>query len=196
MTENAYEVPKSVLTEETSAIKQEFYIVSRSKFIVLYLSTLGVYANYWSYRNWKHYKLKNDESLWPVVRGFFDIFFVYSLFSRIEFKRNQLGIERTWSPNWLAGTYILLTIIMNISNQLSEREIGSPYTDFINLIVLIPILFLLLKVQDIINIVEEDPSGSSNSQITMANGLWIGLGIILWLATIIGYLMLTNVITY
>lgn len=44
-----------------------------------------------------------------------------------------------------------------------------------------------LRVQDAINYAENDVDGLSNAALTWANGVWIGLGLCIWVLTFISY---------
>lgn len=59
MEENAFSAPQAELIDdsnnEISGISREFYIVSTTKFLVLYITSLGIYSLYWFYKHWQQY---------------------------------------------------------------------------------------------------------------------------------------------
>ena len=58
--------------------------------------------------------------------------------------------------------------------------------DFISLALFPVIWLILLSTQKAINLSQNDPDGATNSSITWANGIWIFLGALLWLAILAG----------
>lgn len=49
--------------------RDELYVVSITKFLLLYVITLGGYMLYWTYRNWKCYRYVAEVDIMPVMRG-------------------------------------------------------------------------------------------------------------------------------
>lgn len=194
MNESIYKIPESDLSIENIDEEIDFYVVGKVKFIILFFATLGGYSTYWFYRNWKLYKNKNDDNIWPIPRGIFNIFFAHSLFSNVEKKLHDSKHNYSWNPNVVATAYVLLTIISNVCDRLSFQEIGTPLTNVIAIAILPALAYILLKAQVAINISACDPKGDSNSKLTKANYLWIALGCILWSLSALGLLVMFGVI--
>lgn len=68
------ETPESSTTTEATP---PFLVVSIRKFLLLYISTFGLYRVYWFYTNWRLQKQFNRETTWPVARTVLAVFFVY-----------------------------------------------------------------------------------------------------------------------
>ncbi len=188
--ESIYAPPVADVTAPHSD-STDFYVVGSRKFYLLSILTLNTYLVYWFYRNWWHVKQRTGESLWAPMRGLFYIFFTHSLFDAVEEKINSLGQKFDWEPRSLATVAVVLTVLVNVLDRLSSRDIGSPFTDLISL-ALIPIIpAILLKAQHAINFACEDPTGSSNSTITWANWIWMVLGVLLWFLILIGLYLIT-----
>ncbi|WP_444996658.1 hypothetical protein [Aliikangiella sp. IMCC44359] len=185
MNDNIYQAPSSEISINSTGDNQ-FYVVSAKKFLILYISTLGAYSIYWFYKHWSQFKNKNNENMWPVMRGIFAIFFTHSLFELFNQTCKEQKTKVSWNPGSLATAYVIITIIDNICNQLSFREVGSPITEILPLLTLPITTWLLYKAQQVANIACEDPTGSSNENYTIANFLWITIGIIIWLLTGLG----------
>jgi len=185
MTTDVYKTPESeILVEQTDT--QEFYIVSPKKFLILYLATMGMYTIYWFYKHWQQYKLKHNAEMWPVMRAIFLIFFTHSLFENFAIRLEEKQRDFQWSPAGLASTFVVISIIENVSNQLSNRDIGNPATAILGFIFLPLTCWILYKAQLAANEACGSPGGESNDSISALNILWIILGGLLWLTVGIG----------
>ena len=71
--------------------------------------------------------------------------------------------------------------------MLSRKNIGDPFTDFIILFALPVIGWVLYKAQLSANIACGDPGGTINSELTLANYVWVASGIIFWLLVAVGF---------
>ncbi|GLR13411.1 hypothetical protein GCM10007907_22010 [Chitinimonas prasina] len=175
---NPYSPPQTALDQSSfeggNSSAPEFYVVSRRKFFLLFYLTLGFYDYYWFYRNWAIYKARTGESIWPVMRGLFPIFFVWSLFASVD--RSLKRGQRTHFFNHarLGSVYVVASVIGHTCNKLSDKNIGSPYTDWIPLLVFITLGYTLWQAQKAINIACNDPQGESNSRLSWANYGWMG----------------------
>ena len=59
MDADVYKAPEAeIVTESTEGL--EFYVVSPKKFLIMQISTMGIYSIYWFFKHWKQYKLKHD----------------------------------------------------------------------------------------------------------------------------------------
>ena len=183
--EDIYKTPQAdlIVGDSTGA---DFYVVATGKFVVLFLVTVSLYGYYWFYKHWQLQKIKTGESIMPVWRSIFAIFFVPSLFERVDIMRDALGTSRNWHPNLLAGLYIVVIIVSGILDRLSANSIGVPYTS----VSFIPFLFLecyiLYRAQLIINLVCDDPDGKQNKRYTPMNIFWIVIGMLFWFVLGVG----------
>jgi hypothetical protein len=195
MNDNIYKAPEAELISPAEAVDNEFYIVSRKKFMLLFFATLGLYSIYWFYKNWQMQKEKHELSIWPIPRAIFSIFFAHSLFARINDVLEQKQKSFAWSASASATLYVLITVITSVMDQLSTRSIGSPYTDIISIVMLFVLYAVLVKVQQAINISQDDINGESNSQLTTANIIWIVLGLVLWVIVLLSLLVIFGLTT-
>ncbi|NIB44137.1 hypothetical protein HBA55_31350 [Pseudomaricurvus alkylphenolicus] len=194
MNESIYDAPNSELEDSSVIAEGEFYGVSPLKLSVLFISTIGMYSIYWFYRNWYLYRAKNDEDIWPIARGFFNIFFAYSLFTAVDGRLHDKKTGRSWSPGLMATIYVVLSILGSVCDRLSYNAVGSPYTDLVSLVVLPILLAIFLKVQSAINTVLGDPHGIANSKFTLANYVWILIGCLFWFFIVIALLAALGII--
>lgn len=195
MMDTSQALPDSRSGEDVVTVAPIFYVVSRKKLAILYLATLGFYGVYWFYKNWSNYKnyssdkFNVDQSIWPVARGIFSIFFTHALFREIKAYGRDKAALVEWNNATLATQLVLFTIASNILDRMSYRSIGSPYTDVASLLIMMPLLGLLLSAQNMINVSCDDPKGESNSHITSVNYVWIALGAILWFFIVLGFIL-------
>tara|TARA_Y100001956_G_scaffold82100_1_gene101744 strand:- start:2996 stop:3568 length:573 start_codon:yes stop_codon:yes gene_type:complete len=171
------------VSDQSKEVK--LYVVSPQKFTILFLSTMGIYGLYWSYKNWSLYKSSCNAKVWPVVRGFFDIFFLHSLCDKLlSSTESDSSSKKDSKLESHATTYVILTIVGRVFDQLSSEEIGLPFSYFVS-ILLLPFTFkALYAIQAKANQLMGDNEGSANSKLTWANYVWILVGILFW--TLIG----------
>lgn len=189
MQEDIYAAPKSLLIhEDVEDRSKHFYVVSKKKFFLLFILTLGFYKIYWFYKNWKLFSLKNDPKIMPVARTFFMIFHVHSLFRMIG---NRLLLKKV--PNYASlsleshGTLVVLLIVVDhMIDKAVFKGYGYPYLDVVSLMMLPIVALAFFKAQAAINIACDDPDGVSNDVLTGANYAWIAVGVVLWLLVMAG----------
>lgn len=190
MSESIYAPPVAEVAD-TPTDEPPFYLVGTKKFYWLSLLTFNLYFVYWSYRNWRNIKRDTGESLWPVPRGIFFIFFTHSLFNNVSERLKTIGAQFAWRPGTDATLFVVFIILSNVLSRLSDRGIGSPMTDLAS-VAFVPLLpLLLLRGQRAINLACGDPDGSQNQGLTVVNWVWMVLGGLVWLLAIFGvYLIL------
>lgn len=182
---NPYATPQADLQADGYE-EPDFYVVSKQKFAVLFIATLGMYTVYWFYKNWQFYKDKHGENMWPIARGIFSVFFAHKLFNNVEEKLSAIGKSALWKPASVATMYVIASVGTHILDRLAMKEIGSPYTDILSIVLLVPIFFTMRTAQEKINLSQGDPEGQENSQFTLANWVWIAFGALLWLLILFG----------
>lgn len=189
MSDEIYAAPESEL-ESPDTVDTLFYVVDPVKFWVLYIMTFGLYQIYWFYQNWHNVKVATGRKMLPPLRGLFAIFFTHSLFREVNETLEEREIDVRWSPDMLASLYVILAISSSVCDRLSDKNIGSPFTDVISLLLLPAVGYVLYRAQRIINLVMDDPGGQSNSRFTGWNILWMVLGGAVWLAAVAGVVMM------
>ncbi|MEN5061382.1 hypothetical protein [Luteimonas sp. TWI1416] len=164
----------------TAADAQPFYVVSATKFCVLFFVTFGLYVLYWFYVHWRRWGRAHNETVWPVPRALFSIFFAHALARRIDQRLRALGIVRAWSPALAATVYVVCQIGSTVTSLLADGGIGVPITDYISLLALVPIALSMLAMQRAANAACGDPDGAGNRRFTWANGAWIVIFGLIW----------------
>jgi hypothetical protein len=185
MTENVYAPPKANLAPVNESDAARFYVVSSRKFLILFFATLGMYQFYWFYKNWALYKRSTGESIWPVPRAIFGVFFVHALFRNVE-AHNEEHSEAPWDRRSNALAVVVFLLASNGLDRLSNKSIGMPYTGWLSLLILIPLGLSVLSAQGKINARCGDPSGKSNNDLTGANIGWCVAGAFLWILVLFG----------
>jgi len=64
-----YESPESDVEQESE--KQRFYAPGPIKFVLMHLATFGIYSVYWSYRNWRFIKERDQSGVVPILCALF-----------------------------------------------------------------------------------------------------------------------------
>jgi hypothetical protein len=196
--DSVYAPPKSDLSQPAEAGSDgdnAFYVVSMLKFTLLFIFTLGMYRLYWFYKNWSSYKDRSryagstDGNIWPIPRTIFSIFFIHSLFYKVDEYATEKQRPLNWKVDTSATILVLLVIVSNICGRLWDKDIGLPLTGYIWIASIPAMYFSCRNAQQFINISCGDPEGTSNSQLTGANWAWMVVGSIFWLLTVAGLLM-------
>jgi hypothetical protein len=187
---NPYAPPKAAVADVEPAdavgATPVFFPVSRTKLIVLGMTTLSLYQIYWFYKNWALIRDRgNYVTAW--ARALFAVFFCYGLFARIRSHRPDLP-SRDLPAGLLATGWIVTTLAGNAF----DRMVGLfpfPTAALVIFVVLYlaPVL-LLVPVQDAVNTINraEVPDHDPNDRFTVWNWLWIVGGGLLTGAGILG----------
>ena len=193
---NPYQAPLARVEEaRPSDADALFLVVAPRKFWIMMIGTVGLYSYYWFYKNWALLN-RRHKTYWPVARAIFSIFFTHSLFEEVAESIRRRGATHAWSPRGLATLYVFSAIASQVCDKLAGRNIGSPFTDVIGVLLLLPIVFSLYEAQRAINVAEGDPTGERNRNLTAANFAWLAIGGIFWLLFVLGmYLMATGQLT-
>ena len=189
MATNIYRPPAAEL-QPAQVSGAEFYLVSRPKFLVLYLTTLGLYGLYWFYRHWRSYRRYHDAAIWPVPRALFAVIFAFPLFRRIFERAAGEDSKTAFGAALHAAVYAVFEIAGNSVEALSRFGFGDLAITSISFVCMFVVAVTLLRVQTRANRACGDAAGSSNSRFTGLNLLWILLGVMLWLLVVLGLLMI------
>ncbi|MBA1190797.1 hypothetical protein G7Z99_17365 [Pseudomonas entomophila] len=164
----------------TSVDEPMFFVVSPRKLIIMSILTASFYSLYWFYQNWRLYKRHSGESLWPLVRTIFGIFFIHGLLKRVDRQIKLTGRTYGWSPLLLTCAIWLLCIVYYALSMLQVLD-PSPLRAMITIVLSTALgVWWSLTVQRAINFCVGDPEGESNSALSCANGVWILLGLLMW----------------
>ena len=107
MSTNPYAPPKAEVADIVPGgptMEPIFFAVSRKKLIVLLIVTFTLYQLVWFYKNWA-LERRRGESVLPLARTIFAVFFCYSLFDRVRKRAARAGVEL--SAGLLATGYVV-----------------------------------------------------------------------------------------
>ena len=185
MSDSIYAPPEADVSVDV-ADEPDFYVVAPRKFYLLAVLTFNLYFVYWFYRNWRRIKERNNEDIWPPARAIFYIFFTHALFKNIDLKIKSLGKTFSWNPGVTATLFVVLSIVSNVVDRVASSGTGEPITDYIGLLSAPILPIFLLSAQRAINFSCEDPTGSGNDKLTLANWAWMVFGGFWWLLVVFG----------
>jgi hypothetical protein len=171
--------PSAPSSPPLPATKPLFFAVGILKMAVLSATTLGAYELYWIYKNWQLVKERELPGIMPFWRAFFGFFWIYPLLSLMRTGERALpgAVESgTLKAGPLAMAWVLLTLTWRLPDPLGLISFSS---------------FLpLLLVQSHVNRLNAAaaPGHDPNTRFTWANWIWVVLGGILTVLSIIGFL--------
>lgn len=194
MQDNPYQAPTAPVADPGAGTEPEFYVVAARKFLVLMIATLGGYSLYWFWHNWRQQNRVRKRDYWPIPRAIFQIFFAHALFAEIRRRLDGAGSTLAFAPQPMAILFVVSSLGSTISDRLAGRNIGSPWTDVLGLLLLIPVTWTLYRAQLAANAACGDADGAGNAHFSAANLFWILLGLAVWLLVLAGMLMIFGVI--
>jgi hypothetical protein len=193
--QNPYAPPVAVVSDVVDINERDrFYVVGARKFFLLYFLTLGLYRFYWSYKHWANLRARSGEPMWPVARAIFAIFFMHSLTEEIDHTLKRANVHHAWDPRGLATTWVVMAVASSICDRLAGKEIGSPITDLVAIVLLVPMGLAVWRIQDAANRACGQPDGASNRQFTGLNWFWMVLGGLWWVIVVVGLALIFGVI--
>jgi hypothetical protein len=145
-----------------------FFLVSRTKLAVMWLSTLGLYQIYWFYRHWKLTKLRTRSDIWPLPRAIFALFFAHSLLRNVRLAAAESDVEPSFKVQASAWGFIALSLLSRLPD---------PYW-LVTMLAFVP----MLPVQHTINETQRRiaPTADTNSGFSLGNWVAIAIGLVFW----------------
>lgn len=112
---------------------QAFYPISMKKFILMNLSTLGLFHVFWSYKNWAYIEKENERTFWKFPRSFFHNFMFYSFNNWV----NKEGLDNDGSPNVYAKDIAIFIFIALVSFVIFDATKDNDFSVFLALLVIV-----------------------------------------------------------
>jgi hypothetical protein len=169
-----------------------FYVVSKRKLSILFLSTFSMVVLYWYYKNWDCYKGKHPEAsrfgstISPVLRAGFWMFFTHALFGKIK----AHGREHPQIARWRNMLHASILVAMLLASEITINLLADGTAANIASLASVFVLLLpFLAAQEKINISCGDPQGEGNDRLTKANWAWVIAGGLLWVLMIAGVVL-------
>lgn len=152
------------------------YVVSVTKFVVLYLLTGGGYIVYWSYRNWASYKERVGADIFPLVRAVLWPFFILELFDKIQNGLELAGRPCRWHPEPRALLIMLMVMISTLFAMFFDSPVDAGVVFIANTLLITLSVFLFVGAQRAINLLANDSQGCSNCNFSVGNVFWALFG--------------------
>jgi len=163
----------------------DFYVVSPTKFLVLFFATFGGYQMYWFFANWRRYRDRTRRPLSPVWRAVFSPFFAHKLFGIVAEQGARVSpTAPRLESNGMATLYVALVI----GSWLIDHMGDNPVLDVAAAVLGLGAAYPLLAAQQAANAASGDRDGSSNSRLTPLNYVFILFGALLWPLFVLGLL--------
>lgn len=191
MEDPRYRPPSSSVADvSTPGLSEDCYVVSNRKYWMLMILTFGLYRVAWHYKHWVHYRDRTGDSVWPVPRAIFSVFFTHTLFSEIDAVAERAGVRRDWNPASWATLYVVAVILESGLNRVERfQSINLTLSLIASLALMGASAYAGSRAQAIANVGCGDPAGTSNAEFTVANWIWMVIGGIFWLLVIAGLML-------
>lgn len=85
---------------------EEQRIISLNRFIFLSVISFGLYPIWWIFEAWRFFMQKDKLDIMPAARAIFAVFFIYSLFNRIQNYAEAYGYRAKFSSALMCIGYI------------------------------------------------------------------------------------------
>ncbi|AZD10500.1 membrane protein, putative [Pseudomonas chlororaphis] len=179
MSDKLYAPPQAQLAT-ASDVQRPFYVVSKTKFMTLFMLTFGLYLLYWAYKNWQQFKQASGQPMWPIARAMLMLFYTHALYRAADAQIKKSGRSYKWLPWDVASQFVVILLISHGLDGMSRRDPDNLWLDIASL-VLLPIQALVtFKGQRGLNAAAGDPLGESNARFTPINSVFMALGATLW----------------
>ncbi|MDR0970241.1 MAG: hypothetical protein LBM67_06870 [Lentimicrobiaceae bacterium] len=111
--ENQDEILDTNITQPINNIEEQ-KIINLNKFIVLCITSFGLYSVWWIYKAWRFYQQKENLYIMPAVRAMFSIFFLTSLFNKILSFAKEKGYGENFSSIGLFIGFIVGNLLAEL----------------------------------------------------------------------------------
>lgn len=124
-----------------------FLYVSGLRLILMDLLTVGLFEQYWFYRNWRYLRDRDKLDISPFWRTWLNIFFVHELFRRMREDPLLAPAGRGPSPaGWHATLWIVTTLASGVLSRFSNE-----YAALLGSVLGLSSFFCLLPAQRFVN---------------------------------------------
>jgi hypothetical protein len=140
MNTNPYAPPMAAVADITPpevAAEPPFFAVSVTKLAVMSVCTFSLYVVYWFYKNWQRIADRERESLWPLIRAIFVVFFCYPCFARIRDYEGASQLDSRLHALPLAIGFIVTTLTWRLPEPWDSISLSSflfvlPVQNYVN----------------------------------------------------------------
>lgn len=96
-----------------------FFPVGLPKLMVMYFGTFGVYQIYWKYKHWTTIRKRTGESMIPLARAIFQVFFFHLLVKEVNEEADARGLAERLPVGALTVLFVILTISWRLPDPVS-----------------------------------------------------------------------------
>lgn len=189
MTESIYAPPTADIEIEADG-DGKYYVVGIVKFLLLSVVTANLYSIYWYYRQWKSIRTRDSSDIWPIARSIFAVFFTHSLFQDIDETLQRKELPHDWTPMLSASLVVAYFVFVAVLAIVSNTGSPAPMIDALSIVVTPALAFLMLPAQRSANAASGDAHGDSNRRLTGANWVWLIIGALIWIPSLVGLYVL------
>ena len=101
-------------TTVPSKPRPAYFYISTPRLVLMTFISLGVFANYWVYKNWRYIKERDGLKISPFWRGWFALFHFYSLLDYIKKDNRFSHVDKpSYSSGWLTFGWVAFTLCGN-----------------------------------------------------------------------------------
>ena len=190
MTRDPYTPPAAAVVDRPpdDARDAPFFVVSPTKVMALSICTLGVYQLFWFYMHWRRWRVGRSETVWPVARAIFALFYVHALERRIDQTLEARVLARHRGTFAAATVYLLLTAL-DIGSAIAWPWISYRVPDgwwwaaeWSSLLLVLPVTAATCILKRAANDACGDPDARSNRRFTIYNAAWMlgGVSLTAW----------------
>jgi len=186
---NPYDAPQAqeiVAHGSEHGANASFYVVSKTKFFILFIATIGMYVIVWGYKNWNAIKVAGNLKIWPAARAIFILFYLHKLMAIVGNAADASGKTKSINYKGIANTAVIVLLVNYIIDRMTAKNIGYPITDIISFLMVFVVAFVIWTAQHAINYAADDEMGTANDSLTVVNWFWIIIGAGLWCLSIYG----------
>ena len=171
---NPYAPPSAPISTPTGEGQFNFYTVGPLKFVLLALTTFGIFVLYWFYKNWDVIRQRENEAIWPFWRAVFTGLWTFSMGGRFHAYAAQRGFS-------LEFPYVPIGIAFLVANIAARADGPLAFLSYVGFLIVIPFDFAARRLNGGGQLAE--PTYGSFSAL---NVVWIIVGGILLLFALLG----------
>ena len=153
-------------------------LISPQKFIILFITSFGLYGVWWMYKSWKFFNEREIYNLMPAMRALFSIFFAYPLFVKIQ----NLALKNGYRKSYNSSLLFIGFVVCSFCAQLPS---------FVGILSIISFVFLIppLKAFNFAVMNLKGHKGAVIKRYNVPQILIVCFGIIIWSLGILSTLL-------
>lgn len=155
-----------------------WFPVSLTKYLVMHVSTLGLYQLFWIYKQWTRIKAIDRDDLWPWARTLFAGIWNFPLFDRVSREALEADVRANWNPYVLGFGAMLFGVFAWFAR--------GPWQALV-LLSFLPYLPVIVTIEKLNRQVAADTAEPPNDRFSTVNIVFIVIGSIFVLLALLGW---------